>query len=103
MTEDRKADTADGVSIVIPAFNEEGGMADSIRNVRRAMDATQWVYELLVVDDGSSDRTGEIARNEYPQGKGQIDKRRRTQEAVEWVRDAVMADEPAAGSEEAVV
>ena len=30
-----------------------------------------------------------VAKNEHPTGAGQIDKRRRTQEAVEWVRDAI--------------
>ncbi|MFC6837151.1 Phenylacetic acid catabolic protein [Halomarina ordinaria] len=32
---------------------------------------------------------GLIARNEYPQGAGQIAKRHRTQEAVEWVRESL--------------
>jgi ring-1,2-phenylacetyl-CoA epoxidase subunit PaaA len=31
----------------------------------------------------------QIAKNEYPQGVGQIEKRQRTQAAVEWVRDAI--------------
>ncbi|WP_435194785.1 Phenylacetic acid catabolic protein [Natronomonas sp. EA1] len=31
----------------------------------------------------------QIAKNEYPTGVGQINKRHRTQEAVEWVRDAI--------------
>jgi ring-1,2-phenylacetyl-CoA epoxidase subunit PaaA len=35
-----------------------------------------------------------VARNELPTGKGQIAKRRRAQEAVEWVREAI-ADDPA--------
>ncbi len=32
---------------------------------------------------------GLIARNQFPQGVGQIDKRHRTQEAVEWVRESL--------------
>jgi len=33
-----------------------------------------------------------VARNEFPTGKGQIGKRRRAQEAVEWVREAIEDD-----------
>ena len=52
------------VSIVIPAFNEEQGIAASVREVRAALDGAGAEYELLVVDDGSSDRTAEIAAQE---------------------------------------
>jgi ring-1,2-phenylacetyl-CoA epoxidase subunit PaaA len=47
-------------------------------------------------DDLDWDEFMQIARNQYPQGVGQIDKRHRTQEAVEWVRDAI--ENPGAGS-----
>lgn len=51
-----------GVSVVIPAFNEEEGVSPTVREVRTVMDASNTEYEVLVVDDGSSDRTGELAR-----------------------------------------
>ena len=35
----------------------------------------------------------EVARNQHPTGVGQIDKRKRAQEAVEWVRDAIETPE----------
>ena len=53
--------SAPEVSIVIPAFNEEGAIAEEVAGVRRVMDATGWRYEVVVVDDGSTDKTGEIA------------------------------------------
>jgi ring-1,2-phenylacetyl-CoA epoxidase subunit PaaA len=52
-------------------------------------------YE-VAEEDLDWDEFVQIARNEYPQGVGQIDKRHRTQEAVEWVRDAI--ENPGAGS-----
>lgn len=52
------------VSVVIPAYNEEAGIAASVRDVRRVLDEAGADYELLVVDDGSEDRTAEIARAE---------------------------------------
>jgi glycosyltransferase involved in cell wall biosynthesis len=54
----------DGVSVVIPAYNEEGAIRDTIRQVRSVMDASNFAYELLIVDDGSQDRTVELATAE---------------------------------------
>ncbi|WP_255195863.1 1,2-phenylacetyl-CoA epoxidase subunit PaaA [Halorarius litoreus] len=41
---------------------------------------------------------GEVARNEDPTGAEQINKRHRAQEAVEWVREAIMDDSPGVGT-----
>lgn len=51
----------DGVSIVIPAFNEEGAIVRGIHEVREIMDTSGKNYELIIVDDGSQDRTAELA------------------------------------------
>lgn len=50
------------LSIVIPAYNEEGAVKATIENVRAAMDPLGIPYEVIVVDDGSEDDTLEIAR-----------------------------------------
>ena len=50
------------VSIVIPAYEEEmaiGGVIDAIKAV---MATTRYGYEILLVDDGSGDKTAQIAR-----------------------------------------
>jgi glycosyltransferase involved in cell wall biosynthesis len=52
------------VSIIIPAYNEEGAITEGIREVVAVMDASNIEYELIVVDDGSSDRTAELAKAE---------------------------------------
>jgi len=49
------------VSVVIPAFNEEQAIATQIRDLTKVLDASGWTYELLVVDDGSTDRTASRA------------------------------------------
>ena len=49
------SDAATTVLVVIPAFNEEANVAAVIAEVK------QQGYAALVVDDGSSDRTGEVA------------------------------------------
>jgi glycosyltransferase involved in cell wall biosynthesis len=49
------------VSVVIPAFNEEGGVASAVADVRAAMASQAEPWEVLVVDDGSSDATAKLA------------------------------------------
>ena len=56
--------SAEAVSIVIPAFNEQGSIVASIREVRTAMDPSGIEYELIVVDDGSADDTAGLAEAE---------------------------------------
>ena len=51
----------DGVSVVIPAFNEEAAVADVVTQFKHEFEATGVPYEILVVDDGSTDRTAEKA------------------------------------------
>ena len=46
-----------GVTVVVPAFNEEGGITAVLEQIRAVMDAATIPYELLVVDDGSNDGT----------------------------------------------
>src|SRR5260370_360818 len=57
----RQTNVRRGVTIVIPAHNEEHGIEDGIGAVEKALDSSGWEYEIIVVDDGSSDATGERA------------------------------------------
>ena len=43
------------VSIVLPVFNEAGHLLTELGRIRAAMDASPYTYEILVVDDGSTD------------------------------------------------
>ncbi len=63
MTSDTDAKTDLGlISIIIPAFNEENAIAETIEQVRQVMTASAHDYELIIVDDGSIDDTGKRAR-----------------------------------------
>lgn len=55
---------ATGVTVVIPAFDEAAGIAHTLREIRRVMDALGRPWELVVVDDGSTDDTAERAEAE---------------------------------------
>jgi glycosyltransferase involved in cell wall biosynthesis len=62
MEAQRGQETAtDGVSLVIPAFNEEGAVSQGLEEARAALEQCGRPFEIIVVDDGSSDRTGELA------------------------------------------
>jgi glycosyltransferase involved in cell wall biosynthesis len=55
------------ISVVVPAFNEERLLPDSLRSIRAAMEAFDrrgWVSEMIVCNNNSTDRTAEIARAE---------------------------------------
>lgn len=49
------------LSVIIPAFNEEGNLAEAVRTVLRAIGERFEDFELLVFDDHSTDKTGDIA------------------------------------------
>ncbi len=50
------------VSIVIPAYNEAEAIEEVVRGAIDVMRAADLKYEIIVVDDGSVDRTAQIVR-----------------------------------------
>ena len=58
------------ISIIMPAYNEAGRIATSIDETAKAFDSFGYSWELIVVDDGSTDDTYERAAGlceKYPQ------------------------------------
>lgn len=51
-----------GISVVIPAFEEERAVGAVLGEIRRVLADAGIEHELLVVDDGSADRTADTAR-----------------------------------------
>jgi glycosyltransferase involved in cell wall biosynthesis len=66
------------ISVVIPAYNEEKTIGNVVSDTISAMESLEMPYEILVVDDGSTDMTRQIATgyratvlsNGKNQGKG---------------------------------
>jgi glycosyltransferase involved in cell wall biosynthesis len=49
------------VSIVIPVYNEEEAIGDDLDTIIATMESSGYAYEVIVVDDGSTDRTAGVA------------------------------------------
>ena len=45
------------VTIILPCYNEEGHVIAEVERITRAMDSSGYSYELLAIDDGSTDQT----------------------------------------------
>jgi glycosyltransferase involved in cell wall biosynthesis len=48
------------ISVVLPAYNEEAVIERTVRHVAEVMERIVSDFEIVVTDDGSADRTGEI-------------------------------------------
>jgi len=49
------------ISVVIPAYNEEKTISEVLEKTVQVMESMKAPYEIIVVDDGSTDKTREIA------------------------------------------
>jgi glycosyltransferase involved in cell wall biosynthesis len=64
------------IVITIPAFNEERTIGRVIDEIKEVMNSTNYKYKILVVNDGSKDRTIKVAKksgaivHSHPRNKG---------------------------------
>ncbi|GGM26479.1 glycosyltransferase family 2 protein [Dactylosporangium sucinum] len=54
------------VTVVLPCFNEETHVHAELQRICAALDASAYRYEILAIDDASTDRTLEILRQAEP-------------------------------------
>ena len=51
----------DKLSVFLPAYNEESNLEKTVKNVIENLEKNVSVWEIVIVDDGSKDKTGKIA------------------------------------------
>lgn len=54
------------ISIVVPAFNEEGNVADLHKEILEVCRENNYRFEIIFIDDGSTDNTVEICKTLKP-------------------------------------
>jgi len=54
---------APDLSVVFPVYNEEENLPILMEEIGRALDGTGWNYEVVAVDDGSSDNSLKVLRD----------------------------------------
>lgn len=54
------------ISVVIPVFNEEENVADLHREIKEVFEKHEYEYEIIMVDDGSGDKTVEKMKTLTP-------------------------------------
>ena len=55
-----------GISVVVPVFNEEGNVRELHREIVEICEKENYIYEIIFVDDGSSDGTSRICKELRP-------------------------------------
>lgn len=51
------------LSVVVPVYNEENRIKHGLKEILKYLDGKKYSWELVIVDDGSSDQTITLARN----------------------------------------
>src|SRR5271157_6117685 len=54
----------DSVSIIIPAYNEEKRLPYSLQRIKKYLKGCGFPFEIIVINDGSADKTVEAAEKE---------------------------------------
>ena len=63
--DDGQANSLD-VTVVLPCYNEQNHVRDELERIAKALDASDFSYELLTIDDKSTDNTLAVLREELP-------------------------------------
>jgi glycosyltransferase involved in cell wall biosynthesis len=63
---------AQRLSLVVPLFNEEDNVGSLVNLVHAALGKLEWPWQLILVDDGSSDRTADRIRHAVSQHPARV-------------------------------
>lgn len=82
------------ISVIVPTFNEEKCISNSLKRIDRYLKNRNFKYEIIIVDDGSKDKTLEkvkgfinikILKNKKNMGKGYSVKKGVEAAKMDWI------------------
>ncbi|MDD3140280.1 MAG: glycosyltransferase family 2 protein [Lachnospiraceae bacterium] len=56
----------DKISVVVPVYNEEGNVKELYQEIKNVCEENNYQYEIIFINDGSSDNTDAICKSLYP-------------------------------------
>lgn len=54
------------ISIIVPVYNEEGNVVELFDEIKRVCEERKYVYEIIFINDGSSDKTAQLCKDLRP-------------------------------------
>lgn len=102
-TETARPREARRVIIVLPTYNEEGGLGRLLDRIDEAMFDAGQRYEVIVVDDGSTDATRAIAEDYATRYPISLEHHAKNQGLGATIRDGIVAAAKRAGDRDIIV
>lgn len=62
----KKEENMYSISVVVPVYNEEGNVAELHREIKEVCEANHYQYEIIFINDGSTDKTDQMCRTLKP-------------------------------------
>lgn len=91
------------VIVVLPAYNEEANIGNLLRAISETLTRERLGFSIIVVNDGSSDRTGQILEEYGPEFPLTVHRHERNQGLGATVRDGLRLATDAASGHDVIV
>ena len=88
---------------VVPAYNEAASIEDLIESMAAVSEEQGWAYDILVVDDGSADETGRLARDKAPARPVRVERNEPNQGLGRTIRRGLRSAADAAGADDVII
>lgn len=91
------------IFFALPAYNEEEGLPKLLEAFRAQMEASEYAYQVVIVDDGSTDRTLDVVREWSARIPIDLVKHEKNAGLGETIQDALYRAAELAGPDDIVV
>jgi dolichol-phosphate mannosyltransferase len=94
---------SDFVYIVLPAYNEEAAIGTLIENLNHVCTNAGLRYEIIVIDDGSSDKTGEVVSSYKAKFPVRLESHKVNMNLGATIRDGLEMASNQAGADDVII